>query len=344
MKTGSQQRIGLQVAHAQQRSVISRFAFRFVGDRRQVSGARACHLVDEFAGAGLCNLVRVDDAAIAHDRHALGDAKKLLQAVRHHQQGTATRPQTLDDRIEQLGFGLIQRGGRLVHDVDERLLVIRADERAGNFDQHGIARAEQRSALMQVDVVDAQPPHGFSRQPVQRRPIDKSAADAGQRIIEKEVLRHAERRHDRQFLVDEAQAQPPRRRRVGNRHARAIQSHFQRIGRFQTSQQLDERGFARAIFADQPQRLAAMQVQRRINQRRYARISFAGMADLQVHGVTPPPAPPRQDGEGSQCLPPPDPSGGPRGVKPHPDTAGDRGGWISPSSRLGLSDALAHNG
>ena len=60
--------------------------------------------------------------AIAHDRHTVTDAEKLLQFVGNEDHGNLLCRQPADDPIELLDFLVRQRGSRLVHNDDPRLV------------------------------------------------------------------------------------------------------------------------------------------------------------------------------------------------------------------------------
>ena len=72
----------------------------------------------------------IDDLAVAHDRHPVGDAEDLVEPVRDVQDRYAVGLEVPDHLEEALDLLLRERGRRLVHDDDLRVY----GERLGDLD------------------------------------------------------------------------------------------------------------------------------------------------------------------------------------------------------------------
>ena len=65
---------------------------------------------------GGCRLERVDVAAVAQHRDAIGDAGELLHAVRDVDDAGVGRAEAADEVEQHVDLGVVQGGRRLVHD------------------------------------------------------------------------------------------------------------------------------------------------------------------------------------------------------------------------------------
>ena len=154
-------------------------------------------------------------------------------------------------REQPVGFARRERGGRLVQDQDLRVRV----QRAG--DLHQLLLGDRQAADQGV--------RGERRaEPLQHRAAavaHGAAVDAAAAMrlgAEIDVLRHRQVRRECQLLVDDGDAVPLGRDRVGDGHGLAVDQQLAAgVGLVRAGQNLHQRGLAGAVLAHQRQHLAA---------------------------------------------------------------------------------------
>ena len=203
-----------------------------------------------------------DIAAVAHHRHPVGDATKLLQAVGDIGDGDAMRLQIVDDLEKLVDLRLRQRRGRLVHDqhfgVEGQRLGDLHHLLAGDGErQHQIGGADIHLEAIKIDLriglhlaaVDEDPPHRF----------------AGK----EDVLGHTQVGHEVQFLMDDGDPGRLAFLKAGEMHTLAPIGHFALVGLVKTGDHLHQGRFPGAVLATKRVDLAAIEFEMHIVEREH---------------------------------------------------------------------------
>ena len=220
------------------------------GGRLDVADGRADHESGEGAGALLARIAIADLAAEPQDGRPVAQTAHLLELVRDVEKRAPLRLQPLQG-LEKAG-GLLrgQNGGGLVQ--NDQLGVLQ--QAAGDLDALALARAErpdlpvglQRHVVAGGDRVDglAQAREGL--------PLWQDEGD---------VLRHGQIVEEGEMLEHHAHAQRPCLLRALQAHRLAREGDDASGGLQQAIDDLDQRGLARPIFADEPMGLACANVE-----------------------------------------------------------------------------------
>ena len=130
------------------------------------------HHLDEFGRAGLRHRPRSDVGAVAQHRDAVGDLEQLVEPMADVDDPDAAAFELADDVEQARDVALGQRGGRLVHDQDAR--VVR--QRAQNLDPLAVADGERADDLVGGEIVDLE--RGEQRLGLRAHgaPVDPAAA------------------------------------------------------------------------------------------------------------------------------------------------------------------------
>ncbi len=205
----------------------------------------ADHRGDDAVFADLAAIERLDRPAVADDGHMVGDAIDLIELVRNEDGGDAL-PLEFEQQVEQrLAVLLAEAGGRLVEDKELDLLA----QRLGDFDQLLLADADigdQRARIFrQPDLGEQGPRSVFIAVPV-------DDAEPGLLITEENVLVDRQHRHQRQFLMDDDDADMLAVMDAFERHLLAAIDDLAVIGagRIDAREDFHQRRFAGAVFAD----------------------------------------------------------------------------------------------
>src|SRR5919107_2222495 len=156
------------------------------------------------------------------------------------------------DLLEELG-GLVcrERGRRLVHDQHADV----ERERLGDLHRllGGPGQAAGERAHVHADVDPVEHGLGVLVHPV---PVHERAAVL---VAHEDVLRHIEVGEDRRLLVDGCYAGPLRVSRALEGDLLARHTHHTRVGRVDAGHDLDQRGLACSVLAEQRVRLAGVE-------------------------------------------------------------------------------------
>jgi hypothetical protein len=227
--------------------------------RRPFGQLPADHGPDQVARDQALELPAEHLPAVAHHGDPLAQREDLFQPVRDEQHGGARGAQRPHHVEEPVHLGGRERGGRLVHHDDPRL---------------------QRDGLADLDdllVRDGQPagdPRRIERDPepgeYRRRlrphgpPVDTPGGTQGL-AADEHVLRHGQVGEQRRLLVDDRDPGRERRCRPVQRDLLAVGQQRPRVRLVHAREDLDQRGLARAVLADQGVRLPGVQLDRPID-------------------------------------------------------------------------------
>ena len=233
----------------------------------------ADHRVDQLLRRRLGDRLGHDVAAVAHHGDALAEREDLVQPVRDEQHGRAAGAQRLDDAEEPVDLGLRERGRRLVHHDHARV----GRERLGDLDDLLIGdREPARDAVgieLDAELVEEQlhlAPHA--------PPVDAPAA--AQRLrADEDVLRDRQVGEERGLLEDDGDAGCVRLRGRVEDDLDAVQQHAAAVGPVHAGEDLDERGLAGAVLADERVRLAAAQLDPAVLERAHRAEALARVVD-----------------------------------------------------------------
>ncbi len=234
----------------------SDFGMVEIGDgHRRVGQFAADHHRDDLRNRCPRRLNRAHTGAIPHHGDAVGDALDLVHLVADVDHADAFVPEPPDDVEEFADLGLVEGGGRLVHDEDAGLEA----ERLGDFHHllPGDGQFADRHPRVDMDI------HAFEDRPrVGVEPCLVDLPEGQARLAsDPDVLPDREVAHQREFLVDDADAEILRRFRRGQGHFLTVEQDAAAIGVIDTGQAFHQRRLARAVFAHQGMDLAGVKVE-----------------------------------------------------------------------------------
>jgi hypothetical protein len=184
--------------------------------------------------------------AVPEHGHGVGDFEYLAQMVRYIDKGDPSCFQRTDVFKQPSHLHVGQRRGRLVQH-DHLGLFAHGFE---DFDHLLIGDGQVAHLGFRVDALHAEHRQHFAGLPVELLEVHQ-AQPSHRLAVEKYVLRDAELLHQAQFLKHNADAAfngIPRRLEAG---FLSLDVDFARVRLVDAAQHLDERGFARAVFAHQ---------------------------------------------------------------------------------------------
>src|SRR5438093_2955615 len=194
-----------------------------------------------------------DGAPVSKDRDAVGDGEDLLEPVRDVDDAQAPRAEAAHHGEEALHLRVREGGRRLVE--DDRLRFVGQRPRdlhellLGHAQRaHGDAGRDPRAEAVQQRLRGA----GHVAPP-QERPALLAP--------EEDVLGRRQLRHQRQLLVDDVDADAADGERIAERQRVSLEPGFPGIGHHRPPEDLDERGFPRAVLAQQRVDLARPQLE-----------------------------------------------------------------------------------
>ena len=262
---------------------------RFEHDGAELHLALGIDLLDGAADhqADQIGLVDVGDGAganflaVAQAGPAIGDAENLVELVRDEENRAIVFFQLLDDDEEIADLARRQRGGRLVHDDDARVM----RQRAGDLDQMLLRDAEgpQQRAGVEIGLEAFEQ---VARANLHLAPVDAPAARE-RHMAHENVLSDAELVEHHGFLVDRRDAGGPGVARSGADERLAGNENDALVGAMDAGQDFDQRRFARAILADQRGDFTRAQRQADVVQRAHAGKGFAHAGERQDRRARP---------------------------------------------------------
>ena len=247
---GQRQPVGLQhrrtIGRWRQRDIVR------IGLLQRLA-ALADHRFDQggLAGRGGCGLG--DLPAVAEHRHGVGDAQDVLDEMRDEDDAGAFVAQPPQGRKQALDLGRRQRRGRLVEDDDAGT----REQDAGDLDQLLQADRQITEPRHRIDV-DAEPCEllaGFAR----HAPPLHQAEAIGRLGAKEDVFGHRQVGSDAELLVDHGDAGRVRVARRPETGFLSVQHKATGEFRMHAGDDLHQRAFSRAVFADETMDLAGIQ-------------------------------------------------------------------------------------
>ncbi len=218
------------------------------------------HRADNVVGRKILGFARFDDAPVAQNGHAIRDLRQLFKTMRNIDDSDPARLQRADDLEKLAYFAVGERRGRLVHHDNARV----ARQDLGDFDQlllrnpklRRFDRQRQRNSEFAEDCLGTLARGALVEQQT-----------VGGLVAEHDVVDRVERRDQIELLIDHADAQIFGCARRVDGNGLAIDRNFAGVGALRAGQDLHERRFAGAVFADQCVHFAGLQVERNVFER-----------------------------------------------------------------------------
>ena len=173
--------------------------------------------------------------------------------------------EALDDGEQLVDLGVVQRGGRLIHDEDARFV----GQRLGNLD-HLLARDGERADHnlgVELEIHGAE--DGF-RLRIEGAFVEQQPTQLARFAANEDVLRGGQVAHQREFLMNDGNALIERLARAAHFDGLTIEPDLASIALINAGQHFHQRGFASAILAHQGMNFASAQLEARIVQRAHA--------------------------------------------------------------------------
>ena len=201
------------------------------------------------------------ELAAAQDGHLVGKSHHLAEFMRDHQNGeSAARHHVAQHAEHFVGLAGREHRGRLVEDEKAALQIKLLEDFAflplagGNRRDFGVERNAKRHARQKF----------FQRLALARPVNDRRHMVARQH----EILRHRHRRHQREVLIDHAEAERMRGARIADDLLPVVDDELAGIGLVVAHDAFDERRFAGAVLAKERVERARPDFQRNLIERR----------------------------------------------------------------------------
>ena len=247
------------VLHLEQHFADLRLALRIA-----VFHVTADHALDDpvfrdFLGV---TVERFDRATIAQDGDLIGNLADFVELVGDDERGHPLLAELHQKRQQCIGIRFVQRSRRLVE--DQQLDLLR--QRLGDFDELLLADADIRDARRRR-VLQAHLRQQLFRPRKGLGPMDHALV--GDLVAEEDVFGNRQERHESQFLVNDDDAEFLAVRNPAEPTDLAVVKDVAVIGSggIDATQNLHQRGFAGAVFADQRVDLALAHLEADIVQR-----------------------------------------------------------------------------
>ena len=212
----------------------------------------------------------VDIFAVAHDRHAVGDALQLVHLVRDVDDADALRLEPANDREELVDLGVVQRRGRLVHDQHARAV----GQRLGDLDHLLAGDGQPRHFRTGIELQMHRGEY-FGRVGVELGVVEQHAAELLRLAADEDVLRRGEVGHQVQFLMDDADAELLGAARRIDLDRLAVEQDLAFVGLVDAGENFHQRRLAGAVLAHQRVHFAGAKLEPCIVQRPHARKRLA---------------------------------------------------------------------
>ncbi len=214
------------------------------------------------------DIAGADRAAIAEDGIVVGDLEDLLELVADEEDRLALALQLADDRVKLLDLLVRQRRGRLVHNDDLRI------HGEGARDGHQMLARNRQIAEPRVGIeIDLQLVENLARTPAHRFPVEE-AETVDDRMAEEDVFGDGQIVEQHRLLVGAGDAEMERGLGIGDCDRLAIKADLALVGRIDTGENLDQRGLAGAVLADQRRDGARIELEIDLLQRLHAGKGF----------------------------------------------------------------------
>ena len=232
-------------------------------------------MLDDVVARDVVGGVLADEAAVAENRHFVGDLEQLVHLVRDVDDAFALGLQRADDAEEMRDFPVGERRGRLVHDQDVGIV----GDRLGDLDHLPVGDAEIAHFGLGIDA-DVEPVEQSLGAAAHLVVADE--AQAVQRLAANpDVLRHRHKVHQVEFLMDHRDAVSQRVERRGQADFLALEPERAGVGRVDAGDDLHQRRLAGAVLAHQRMDMAALQAERDVVERQHAGKGLAHVLDFE---------------------------------------------------------------
>ena len=227
-------------------------------DSRDVAKLSPDHQRDDLRHRCVGSRKRVDGLAVAHNGDTVGDGLHLIHLMGDVNDADVMRLQVSDDVEHVLNLGFVERRSGLVHHEHLRVegqgfgdlnQLLPGDREVAHF--HGRANRDIHS-LKQCG--------GGG---VLLRLVDEHSKGAPRLTTNENVLRRGHMVHQKQFLMDNADAEFLRGAGSPNCDRFALNNDLARVGLDDFRQDLHQRRLAGAVFSHQRMNLAGAQIQAR---------------------------------------------------------------------------------
>ncbi len=245
------------------------------GFREQAVDGAAHHHRDQIGFRHLADRPGPDLHAVAEHGHSVGQREDLRQPMADIDDADSAAAQAADHLEQPTRVGIGQGSGRLVHDDEPCVL----RQRLGDLDPLPVGDREPAHGDIDIEVVAVERIQQRPRARPHRRPIHRVPAGAG-RMADIDVLRNAELGKQQQLLVDGRDAVSGGFVRRGEADGRACDPHLPGIRRDHAGDDLDQRGFAGAVFAEQGVDLAGADIEADLLQHRHRAEGFGDARQL----------------------------------------------------------------
>ena len=249
-----------------------------------LAGDRLAHReLHQFGGRGVGRVQRGHRAAAAHYRHAVGVCFHVGHLVRdQHHRGALAR-EALHRLQQARGLLVGEHGGGLVEDQDARA----REQHLEDFHALLFGNRKCIDALGRIDV-EAQLRGLVADVALYLAQPFAVALEADRRRRgEQDVLRHGERPHQLEMLVNHADALPGRIARPGEAHRVVVHQQLPGFGRIEPGRDVHERRLARAVLPQQRMHLAPARGEVGVGQRGEAVEGLADAGEFQCVGHGP---------------------------------------------------------
>ena len=168
-----------------------------------------------------------------------------MHPVGDHDDRRSAGAKPADELEEPLHLGVAERRGRLVENEDARLVA----HRLRDLDHLPQVEREARDWSVDVDVRDTQTRERLARE--RPRACAREKPSPQREVAQDDVVHHRQLRHEREFLVDDADPGVPRRLRRLEDERPALDEHLARVRAHEPGDHLHERALAGAVLAEQ---------------------------------------------------------------------------------------------
>ena len=245
---------------------------------KQALDAAPDHVAQQHAHRHVGPLMPGNELAVAQHHDPVGDAGDLIQPVADIDERDALGLEPRDLREQPVGLAAAERRGWFVEDQQPRV------QRQRLRDLHLLLRRDAECAHHAVGRnIEAEAQQLLSRPPAHRHTIDATAAH--RLAAHEHVLGNREIGQQAHLLVDQTDPGLQRRAGRGGRVGAALEDHAAGVRLDAARDDRRQRGFARAVLAEQRRHLAHAHVEIHAVQHRHAGVGFGKAGDGEPHGA-----------------------------------------------------------
>ena len=220
--------------------------------RELVLQRTANHACNQVIVVGIADVLGPDVLAVTDDGYAVAQLEQLFKLMRYKDDADAARFQLAAGLHQLLYLFLAKRGGRLVHNnhfcIDQN--------RLGDLDHLLNAHTKDACRLGGVNIL-AEGKHNFLGLFVHCRIIQQAALVLDP-LVDKNIIRDAEKRHNIQLLINTGNTRSRRVVRVLEVLLHAVNEDLAFVGFVNARQNLDQRRLTCAVLANKAENLAGL--------------------------------------------------------------------------------------